>query len=105
MSFIKWEAAKNHGVIFSFGLQTSVVRSYSTCSAKGTVDEYSRILLSRQFGNNDAFSSVPAEFLSFTCISVRLYRHFAYSDVFCRSPQNLLFVYNDSCKFSLQFEP
>jgi len=33
-----------------------------------------------------------------------LYRHFTRSDTFCQSPQNILFLYNDSCKFSLDFE-
>jgi len=28
---------------------------------------------------------------------------FAHSNAFCRSRQNILFVYKDSCKFSLQF--
>jgi len=53
-------------------------------------------------------SSVLEEFLPFTCIRVRkeplrLFRHFVYSDAFSWSPQNILFVYNDSFKFSLQF--
>ena len=29
---------------------------------------------------------------------------FADNDDFCRFPQNILFIHNDSCKFSLQFE-
>jgi len=28
---------------------------------------------------------------------IRLHKDFAYSDAFFRSPQNILFVYNDSC--------
>jgi len=40
-------------------------------------------------GYNDAFSSVPAEFVSFTCIRVPLYRHIAYNDAFCRSKQSI----------------
>jgi len=47
--------------------------------------------ITEKFTYNNAFSSVPAEFLSFMCIRVGLqrlllYRHFANSDAFCRSP-------------------
>jgi len=64
--------------------------------------------LHRHFTYNDAFSPVPAEFLSFTCIRVRLYNDFGY---IVNSPITTLFVgprrklrYTDSCKFSLQFK-
>ena len=64
--------------------------------ARGTAWLYSsyQVLSTVEFAYHDAFSPAPAE-LSFTCIGIRLYCHFAYSDTFCRSRQIILFVYND----------
>jgi len=39
-------------------------------------------LTCNDFGYKDVFSSVPTESLSFSCIRVRLHRHFAHSDAF-----------------------
>jgi len=57
-----------------------------------------------EFRYNNAFSSVPTKFLPSTCIRVQSYRDFACSDTSSWSTQNILFVYTNSCKFSLQFE-
>jgi len=64
------------------------------------------------FGYNDPFSSVLAKFLIFNVQSSLVNNDFSYiitsprpqSDASCRSPHNILIAYNDSCKFSLQFE-
>jgi len=58
-----------------------------------------RINLSLSPPLKDPGSACVQEHSSSATLSLRLD-----SDPFCRSPQNILFVYNDICKFILEFE-
>jgi len=59
---------------FDSKFKESPLRS-RTSGNLGSKPMYSRTRLIRQFAQFVTFSSVPAEFLPFVCISVRLIRH------------------------------
>jgi len=67
------------------------------------------VYITVEFAFNDAFLSVLAEFLSFTCIQVRQHNNFSYivtlsiATLFV-SPCGILLICNNTCKFSSQFE-
>jgi len=81
------------------------------CTLEGTYTPDREPLVCNDFGYNDSLPTT-ALFPRSRQNSYRLHafefsysdslrRHFAYTDAFCRSPQNVLFVHNDSWKCKL----